>query len=384
MYCPECGQKIPESSKFCPMCGLNLKEFYKNRFNDHVYINESKKSSNSNNLNNIYKNETKEEKAKRFEEILKNSGNKPKDSINITEEYVEDSKPIEKNYEVFENEKDNTIYTNNVSETKTYENQENIVEEVNKENKEELGEELKDNPKREDEKKYNERISNKKSFSFKDDNLDYSEEGSFKDLGIKNYAILKFLYPFFEKILKFIERPKGFYKDFFIILATIFIMITNTNVIRQSSPTQTLSFNRFLITVVASVGSLAMIVLKPYLLTTFDKFKSLEELSGSRKFSTCTVFALLNSFLRLIFYIVFNFVPGMGLILGYGIGVKGIILYLVFIVLETLILEGLLADKWKDKTNIKNFYISFIIVFVIEIITVIIFRPLITMMIGKL
>ena len=34
MYCPNCGKKIPSKSKFCPMCGFNIKEFFDNSLSE--------------------------------------------------------------------------------------------------------------------------------------------------------------------------------------------------------------------------------------------------------------------------------------------------------------------------------------------------------------
>ncbi|MDL2310539.1 zinc-ribbon domain-containing protein, partial [Peptostreptococcaceae bacterium OttesenSCG-928-C18] len=36
MFCPNCGKKIPENSRFCPMCGFNIKEFFNNSFNENA------------------------------------------------------------------------------------------------------------------------------------------------------------------------------------------------------------------------------------------------------------------------------------------------------------------------------------------------------------
>lgn len=117
---------------------------------------------------------------------------------------------------------------------------------------------------------------------------------------------------------------------------------------------------------------------------TFDKWNKLKEVKDCEKFSKIVAFAVITSVMRLLFYILIDFVPGVGLILGYGVRGKSVVLFIIFMILETLILEGILMNKWKDKRDLKNLALSSIVVFGIEIFSIIVFKPIVTMMISKL
>lgn len=382
MYCPECGEKIPENSKFCPMCGLNINEFYKNKYsNKNEEIKKEEKS-----FEEDIKQETKEEKAKRFEEILKNSGNIQETK---SEEEIENCEASNKSkgkndLDDVEDELDLSV-NEKISDDKDIGNEEeNYVEkpsdDENVEDDEEIHSENSEDTQREWEE---DSLSRAKDYM---ENPDREESpidlrAMFSEI---NFKIMKTIFNPLKSFIEILESPKGFYKDFFIILSTLFILVTNTDVIRKSSPTQTLSVNRFLITIVVSVFALAMIILKPYIIMTFDKWNKLKEVKDCEKFSKIVAFAVITSVMRLLFYILIDFVPGVGLILGYGVRGRSVLLFIIFMILETLILEGILMNKWKDKRDLKNLALSSIVVFGIEIFSIIVFKPIVTMMISKL
>lgn len=382
MYCPECGEKIPENSKFCPMCGLNINEFYKNKYlNKNEEIKKEEKS-----FEEDIKQETKEEKAKRFEEILKNSGNiqetKSEEEIENCEasnkskgkndlDDVEDELDLSVNEKISDDKDIGNEEENYVEKPSDDENVEDD-EEVHSENSEDIQREWEEDS-----------LSRAKDYM---ENPDREESpidlrAMFSEI---NFKIMKTIFNPLKSFIEILESPKGFYKDFFIILSTLFILVTNTDVIRKSSPTQTLSVNRFLITIVVSVFALAMIILKPYIIMTFDKWNKLKEVKDCEKFSKIVAFAVITSVMRLLFYILIDFVPGVGLILGYGVRGRSVLLFIIFMILETLILEGILMNKWKDKRDLKNLALSSIVVFGIEIFSIIVFKPIVTMMISKL
>ena len=382
MYCPECGEKIPENSKFCPMCGLNINEFYKNKYsNKNEKIIQEEKS-----FEEDIKQETKEEKAKRFEEILKNSGNiqetKSEEKIENCEmsnkskgkndlDNVEDELDLSVNEKVSDDKDIGNEEENYVEKPSDDENVEDD-EEVHRENSEDTQREWEEDS-----------LSRARNYM---ENPDREESpidlrAMFSEI---NFKIMKTIFNPLKSFIEILESPRGFYKDFFIILSTLFILVTNTDVIRKSSPTQTLSVNRFLITIVVSVFALAMIILKPYIIMTFDKWNKLKEVKDCEKFSKIVAFAVITSVMRLLFYILIDFVPGVGLILGYGVRGKSVLLFIIFMILETLILEGILMNKWKDKRDLKNLALSSIVVFGIEIFSIIVFKPIVTMMISKL
>ncbi len=382
MYCPECGEKIPENSKFCPMCGLNINEFYKNKYsNKNEEIKKEEKS-----FEEDIKQETKEEKAKRFEEILKNSGNiqETKTEEENKNFEVSNQSKEEKDLDEVEDELDLSVNEKNSDDKDIGNEEENYVEKIsddeNVEDEEEVHSENSEGTQREWEEDSLNRARNYM------ENPDREESPI--DLRVMfseiNFKIMKTIFNPLKSFIEILESPKGFYKDFFIILSTLFILVTNTDVIRKSSPTQTLSVNRFLITIVVSVFALAMIILKPYIIMTFDKWNKLKEVKDCEKFSKIVAFAVMTSVMRLLFYILIDFVPGVGLILGYGVRGRSALLFIIFMILETLILEGILMNKWKDKRDLKNLALSSIVVFGIEIFSIIVFKPIVTMMISKL
>lgn len=377
MYCPECGEKIPENSKFCPMCGLNINEFYKNKYSDkNEKINKEEKSFEEK----VIKKETKEEKAKRFEEILRNSG-----SFQIDEEEVE-------SFEILNKEDVKTEFEEKNVETEEplYEApNEKVFDEVDEKlsdtvEDEEVSEEIAEEIEGEDSQKTWEEESLNRAKGYMDspdDNSPVDLKAAFAEI---NFKTMKIVFNPLRSFMKILETPGSFYKDFFIILSTLFILVTNTDVIRKSSPTQTLSVNRFLITIVVSVFSLAMITLKPYLIMIFDKWNLLKEVEDQKKYSKIITFATVNSVMRLLFYILVDFVPGIGIVLGYGIKGKSVLFFIIFMLLESLILQGILMDKWKNKRDLRNLALSTSVVIGVEILSIIIFRPIVTMMISKL
>lgn len=382
MYCPECGEKIPENSKFCPMCGLNINEFYKNKYsNKNEEIKKEEKS-----FEEDIKQETKEEKAKRFEEILKNSGNIQETK---SEEEIENCEASNKSkgkndLDDVEDELDLSL-NEKISDDKDIGNEEeNYVEKPSDDENVEDDEEIHSKNSEDIQREWEEdSLSRAKDYM---ENPDREESpidlrAMFSEI---NFKIMKTIFNPLKNFIEILESPRGFYKDFFIILSTLFILVTNTDVIRKSSPTQTLSVNRFLITIVVSVFALAMIILKPYIIMTFDKWDKLKEVKDCEKFSKIVAFAVITSVMRLLFYILIDFVPGVGLILGYGVRGRSVVLFIIFMILETLILEGILMNKWKDKRDLKNLALSSIVVFGIEIFSIIVFKPIVTMMISKL
>lgn len=364
------------------MCGLNINEFYKNKYsNKNEKIIQEEKS-----FEEDIKQETKEEKAKRFEEILKNSGNiqetKSEEKIENCEmsnkskgkndlDNVEDELDLSVNEKVSDDKDIGNEEENYVEKPSDDENVEDD-EEVHRENSEDTQREWEEDS-----------LSRARNYM---ENPDREESpidlrAMFSEI---NFKIMKTIFNPLKSFIEILESPRGFYKDFFIILSTLFILVTNTDVIRKSSPTQTLSVNRFLITIVVSVFALAMIILKPYIIMTFDKWNKLKEVKDCEKFSKIVAFAVITSVMRLLFYILIDFVPGVGLILGYGVRGKSVLLFIIFMILETLILEGILMNKWKDKRDLKNLALSSIVVFGIEIFSIIVFKPIVTMMISKL
>lgn len=375
MYCPECGQKIPENSKFCPMCGLNINEFYKDKYSD--------KEIDEINLKEELKPETKEEKARRFEEILRNAGN-----FQRNEEEVE-------SFEILNKEDVKTK-----SEEKIVETEEPLDEAINEKVFDEVDEKVSDSEEDEkvsegivEETEETEEEDSQKTWEEEslnrakgymrspDDNSPVDLKATFAEI---NFKTMKTVFNPLRSFMKLLETPGGFYKDFFIILSTLFILVTNTDVIRKSSPTQTLSVNRFLITIVVSVFALGMITLKPYLIMTFDRWNLIKEVEDQKKYSKIITFAVVNSIMRLLFYILVDFVPGVGIILGYGIKGESVPFFIIFMVLESLILQGILMDKWKNKRNLKNLLFTTAVVLGVELLSIIIFRPIVTMMISKL
>ena len=375
MYCPECGQKIPENSKFCPMCGLNINEFYKDKYSD--------KEIDETNLKEELKPETKEEKARRFEEILRNAGN-----FQRNEEEVE-------SFEILNKEDVKTK-----SEEKIVETEEPLDEVLNEKVFDEVDEKVSDS---EEDEKVSEEIVEEAEETEEEDSqktweeeslnrakgyIDSPDDNSPVDLKVTfaeiNFKTMKTVFNPLRSFMKLLETPGGFYKDFFIILSTLFILVTNTDVIRKSSPTQTLSVNRFLITIVVSVFALGMITLKPYLIMTFDRWNLIKEVEDQKKYSKIITFAVVNSVMRLLFYILVDFVPGVGIILGYGIKGESVPFFIIFMILESLILQGILMDKWKNKRNLKNLLLTTAVVLGVELLSIIIFRPIVTMMISKL
>ena len=379
MYCLECGQKIPENSKFCPMCGLNINEFYKDKYSDR----EKDKII----LKEEVKPETKEEKARRFEEILRNAGN-----FQRNEEEVESFEILNKedfNEEDKKNYEEKVIETDPLDEVKS----EKVFDEVDektsdvvedkKVSEEEMVEETEDIEEEDSQRTWEEESLNraKEYINSPDDNSPVDLKATFAEI---NFKTMKTVFNPLRSFMKLLETPGGFYKDFFIILSTLFILVTNTEVIRKSSPTQTLSVNRFLITIVVSVFALGMIILKPYLIMTFNKWNLIKEVKDQEKYSKIITFAVINSVMRLLFYILVDFVPGVGIILGYGIKGKSLLFFIIFMVLESLILQGILMDKWKNKRDLKNLLLTTALVLGVELLSIIIFRPIVTMMISKL
>lgn len=363
------------------MCGLNINEFYKNKYsNKNEKIIKEEKS-----FEEDIKQETKEEKAKRFEEILKNSGNiqETKSEEEIENCEVSNKSKGKNDLDEVEDELDLSV-NEKISDDKAIENEEDDVEknsdDENVEDEEEVHSENIENMQREWEE---DSLSRARDYM---ENPDIEESpidlrAMFSEI---NFKIMKTIFNPLKSFIEILESPRGFYKDFFIILSTLFILVTNTDVIRKSSPTQTLSVNRFLITIVVSVFALAMIILKPYIIMTFDKWNKLKEVKDCEKFSKIVAFAVITSVMRLLFYILIDFVPGVGLILGYGVRGRSVVLFIIFMILETLILEGILMNKWKDKRDLKNLALSSIVVFGIEIFSIIVFKPIVTMMISKL
>lgn len=382
MYCPECGEKIPENSKFCPMCGLNINEFYKNKYsNKNEKIIKEEKSFENEDI----KQETKEEKAKRFEEILKNSGNIKETK---SEEEIENCEVSNKSKEKsaldeVEDELDLSV-NEKISDDKAIENEEDDVEKNSDDENVEDDEEIHSENSEDTQREWEEDSLNRARNYMENPDREESPVDLRAMFSEINFKIMKTIFNPLKSFIEILESPRGFYKDFFIILSTLFILVTNTDVIRKSSPTQTLSVNRFLITIVVSVFALAMIILKPYIIMTFDKWNKLKEVKDCEKFSKIVAFAVITSVMRLLFYILIDFVPGVGLILGYGVRGKSVVLFIIFMILETLILEGILMNKWKDKRDLKNLALSSIVVFGIEIFSIIVFKPIVTMMISKL
>lgn len=373
MYCPECGQKIPENSKFCPMCGLNINEFYKDKYSD--------KKETDNKIFEEEIKETKAEKSRRFEEILRNSGNFQRDEKEVegfevlNKEDLDDEEESDK--QVYEEEALDELENEKVSDN-TDNSGETISDEVeDSEGNEEVLEE-EDSHKTWEEESLNRA---KEYMDSPDDNPSVDLKSTFAEI---NFKTMKVVYNPLMSFMNLLETPGGFYKDFFIILSTLFILVTNTDVIRKSSPTQTLSVNRFLITIVVSVFALGIIVLKPYLIMTFDRWNMLKEIGDQKKFSKIITFAVLNSVMRLLFYILVDFVPGIGIILGYGVEGKSVLFFIIFMILESLILQGILMDKWQIKRDLKNLALTTAVVLGVELLSIIIFRPIVTMMISKL
>lgn len=375
MYCPECGQKIPENSKFCPMCGLNINEFYKDKYSD--------KEIDETNLKEELKPETKEEKARRFEEVLRNAGN-----FQRNEEEVE-------SFEILNKEDVKTKSEEKIVETeepldkaineKVFDEVDEKVSDSEEDEKvsEEIVEETEETEEEDSQKTWEEESLNRAKgyIDSPDDNSPVDLKATFAEI---NFKTMKTVFNPLRSFMKLLETPGGFYKDFFIILSTLFILVTNTDVIRKSSPTQTLSVNRFLITIVVSVFALGMITLKPYLIMTFDRWNLIKEVEDQKKYSKIITFAVVNSVMRLLFYILVDFVPGVGIILGYGIKGESVPFFIIFMVLESLILQGILMDKWKNKRNLKNLLLTTAVVLGVELLSIIIFRPIVTMMISKL
>lgn len=357
------------------MCGLNINEFYKDKYSD--------KEIDETNLKEELKPETKEEKARRFEEILRNAGN-----FQRNEEEVE-------SFEILNKEDVKTK-----SEEKTIEPEEPLDEAINekvfdeedekvsdseedKKVSEEIVEEAEETEEEDSQKTWEEESLNRAKgyIDSPDDNSPVDLKATFAEI---NFKTMKTVFNPLRSFMKLLETPGGFYKDFFIILSTLFILVTNTDVIRKSSPTQTLSVNRFLITIVVSVFALGMITLKPYLIMTFDRWNLIKEVEDQKKYSKIITFAVVNSVMRLLFYILVDFVPGVGIILGYGIKGESVPFFIIFMVLESLILQGILMDKWKNKRNLKNLLLTTSVVLGVELLSIIIFRPIVTMMISKL
>ncbi|WP_300408865.1 zinc ribbon domain-containing protein [Lagierella sp.] len=377
MYCPECGEKIPEKSKFCPMCGLNISEFFRCKFDVHGQDIENKiDNTRKDNIKidryndredenkGIY--ETKEEKARRFDEILKNAGKTETVSMDKDlNEAISEEKTTEETVK-FEEENPRTV-----SEEDVIGNEDPILEDKEVDFTEEK-----------DDFTFEEANSSKEYKNSVESPIKFTKIGNI--IAKVNNKAVDSIYSWVKKFIKLLEKPGNYYRDICIILSSIFLLMTNIEVIRNSSPVQTLSFNRFLITIVVSLGALTIVILKPYAIMTFDKMDLLKPIDGHRKFSNCVIFATLVCTIRLILHLVFAFVPGTGLMLGYSLKPRGFVLYIISLLLEILIVQGTLKDKWKGNRNIKNLQFTSLVIVGLEIASVIFFRPLITMMIERL
>ena len=357
------------------MCGLNINEFYKDKYSD--------KEIDETNLKEELKPETKEEKARRFEEILRNAGN-----FQRNEEEVESFEILNKE-DVKTKSEEKTIEPeeplDEAINEKVFDEEDEKVSDSEEDEKvsEEIVEEAEETEEEDSQKTWEEESLNRAKgyIDSPDDNSPVDLKATFAEI---NFKTMKTVFNPLRSFMKLLETPGGFYKDFFIILSTLFILVTNTDVIRKSSPTQTLSVNRFLITIVVSVFALGMITLKPYLIMTFDRWNLIKEVEDQKKYSKIITFAVVNSVMRLLFYILVDFVPGVGIILGYGIKGESVPFFIIFMVLESLILQGILMDKWKNKRNLKNLLLTTAVVLGVELLSIIIFRPIVTMMISKL
>ena len=198
------------------MCGLNINEFYKDKYSD--------REKDEIILKEEVKPETKEEKARRFEEILRNAGNFQrneeevesfeilnKDDFNgedkkVSEEKVIETDPLDevKSEKVFDEGDEKTsdvVEDKKVSEEEIAEETEEVIEEEEEDSQRTWEEES---------------LNRAKGYiNSPDDNSPVDLKATFAEI---NFKTMKTVFNPLRSFMKLLATSGGFYKDFFILL----------------------------------------------------------------------------------------------------------------------------------------------------------------------
>lgn len=351
MYCPNCGKKIPSKSKFCPMCGFNIKEFFDSALKNDEEVDLEEESKVENNRNNLEASEQKEP-----EEF----NNKEKTNSNRLEDLFVNKEVVENNEEDVENidyeDKDST----------------RVVSDLFKESN------LKDT---------NSKETNNNS---KENNIETNvEKRNFKDYLniVKKYTNKVFskikksqelIYKKSEKSVKQMILGESKYLNLFIILTTIALIIPTFSIVRVFLAGKTVGkFIGFIVMILGTILNLCITAAGPLLslkVLTFNYIPNIDKATTK----TITIYTTsLIALLKLLVYLLSNIVISMQIILYDQFSFRIILTTIIILLIEAYFIQALLWDKFKRDKYVKVFSTIFISVTAAELLSVLISKPII-------
>ncbi|WP_100065588.1 zinc ribbon domain-containing protein [Miniphocaeibacter massiliensis] len=351
MFCPNCGKKIPEKSKFCPMCGFNIKEFFDNSFKD-----EPKEEMEDLEFEEKIKENKLEDLFVGNDNYKKNIGDSPVENIK-NEEVVYDKDGVN-----FEDIKSTIKNSQDIEEIEDLEFEEkiNYFEGENKDNN----------------------YDDKKTITRKEYIKNISQ--------FKNKVILKIkssqniIHAKIRKFLQDLILEKNKYKDYLIIFTALTIFIPL--IIRLSANFQDgkigTNILKFAFILLVTIVNLLVTALGPYLSLKILNFNYIKNLDKSTIKSVVLLSTVIISAVNLIIFVIFGHIASMDMILSNKFTIKGGVVTFISIILKTYIIETMIIDRIKEEKYSKVTMSILLGVILAEIASFLIAAPIISLLQG--
>lgn len=361
MYCPNCGKKIPSKSKFCPMCGFNIKEFFDSALNDNedIDLEESKvKNTENTKIEDIEKNNIDELNNKE-----KTTSNRLEDlfvSKEDSKEVVEDNNEESKNIDYEEDYGSTRIVSDLFKETNSKDTEDNSVD--------------------------NNNIENNNTETSTETN---TEKRSFKEYinVIKEYTnkiifqikkSQEFIYNKTQKSMQQMVLGESKYLNLFIILTTIALIIPTFSIVRVFLAGKTVGkFIGFIIMLLGTILNLCITAAGPLVSLKALSFNYVPNMDKA-SIKTITIYTTtLISILKLLAYFLGNIVISMQIILYDQFSFRIILTTIIILLIEAFFIQALLWNKFKKDNYLKVFSTIIISVIIAELLSVLISKPII-------
>lgn len=350
MYCPNCGKKIPSKSKFCPMCGFNIKEFFDVSLND-------------------------------LEDDL--------DENNIQEDVIIDSK-VEENYEKNDGDIDNTqteIIIEENDNIRTEKQNSNDLEDLFKEN---LG-----NNKEKKEEKFEDIIidteieEEKQKVTFQDLKDDFG--GHFEKIGKLfsklGIGIRKSQEKIFEKTKNIVNKmvlEENRYMDILLIVTVISLIVPTLSIVKlfMASEGKTGLLSTFGIMLVATIVNFIITAAGPILSLKVLGINYIKNLDKATTKTIIIVVTAIVSISKLIVFLLFRTSVSMEAIFAGKFSFRIIITTIIILIIGIYFLQTLLWDKFNKESYYKVLGTISASVVAAEIISFLIGKTIIFILLG--
>ncbi len=323
MYCPNCGKKIPSKSKFCPMCGFNIKEFFD------ISLNELEED--------LEKNGFKEDII--IEDTLEeNNGKAKEDTDNNQSEKINEEKDNigkEKN-------------SRNDLEDLFKENTESNEEKIDEENFEDI---IIDTTVDEEEKK-------KVTFQDLKDDFGHHFEKAGNIFSKLTKAIRKSQEKVFEKTKDIFNKmllDENRYKDILLIITVISLIIPTLSIVKlfMASEGKTGLLFTFGIMLVATVVNFIITAAGPSLSLKILGINYIKNLDKATTKTIVIVVTAIVSIVKLIVFLLFNTSVSMGVIFIGKFSFRIILTTIIILITGIYFVQTLLWDKFNKDSYYK-------------------------------